>query len=72
MLLGATYRDFTDLRAYDGDPKEFYDGFHQTYNNTRRMMNVLFGVAPRSTIARIPADADILDHLPAVTTFTTD
>ena len=32
------------------------------------MINALFGIEPRSVAARIPADGDILDKLPAVTT----
>jgi hypothetical protein len=31
-------------------------------------MNALFGREPRRVAAEVPADTEILDHLPAVTT----
>jgi hypothetical protein len=67
----ATYLDFTDLASYGGDPREFYDTIHQTPINTRRMMNVLFGIRARDDVAtHLPTDSDILKHLPPVTTLT--
>lgn len=69
---GVVYRDFTQLASYDGDPKEFYDAVHQTPVNTRRMVNVLFGITARDVVADLPTDSDILKHLPPVTTLTTE
>ena len=69
---GALYRDFTKLASYDGDPKEFYDAERQTHRNTRKMLNVLFGIKAGDIMVDLPTDSDILKHLPPVTTLTTD
>jgi len=37
----ANFSDFSDIRAFAGDPQEFYDGVHPTVGNTRRMIDTL-------------------------------
>jgi hypothetical protein len=68
---GAAYRDFTDLASFNGDPKEFFDGHHQSSANLRKMVNVLFGLRPTDQVAKVPTDRDLLKHLPAISTLTT-
>jgi hypothetical protein len=69
---GAMYRDFTKLATYDGDPDQFYDSVHQTPVNTRKMINVLFGIGAADVVADLPTDREILKHLPSVTSLTTE
>jgi hypothetical protein len=33
--------DFTDVRSFGGDPDEFYDGYHMTVPNTRRLIDAV-------------------------------
>lgn len=39
---GCTYRDFTDLASFGGDPDDFDDGTHMTPRNGRRMLAAIF------------------------------
>lgn len=68
---GATYRDFTDIASYGGDPNEFWDGVHQTPENIRRMINTLFGHKPDEVVVKVPTDLEIMKNLPKITTLTT-
>ena len=68
---GFTYRDFTSLASYDADPDEFWDGMHQTPENCRRMINVLFGHRPGDVLIKLPSDLELLKSLPPINSFTT-
>jgi hypothetical protein len=68
---GCMYRDFTSLASYGGSPNNFWDGAHQTSENTRRMMNVLFGLPPEKIVAVVPTDQQILKNPPKITTLNT-
>jgi hypothetical protein len=68
---GCVYRDFTSLASYQGSPNEFWDGAHQTPENLRRMINVLFDLPPEKIVAKVPTDDEILRHPPAITTLNT-
>ena len=39
---GGTYRDFSDLESFAGDPEMFYDGVHMWTENCERMIRELF------------------------------
>ncbi len=65
---GATYRDFTDVGSYDGDPRAFWDHIHQQPDNISRMINVLFGLPPGTYLDRsrpdaLPTDVELLERL---------
>ena len=60
----ARFRDFSSLASYQGDPCEFWDPWHQTSENIRRMTNVMFGIDPAKPVTELPADSDLLDQLP--------
>jgi len=68
---GAVYRDLSDLASFQGDPTQFGDGTHATDDNLRRLTNVLFDLNPDLVVARLPADQQILEHLPPVNTLDT-
>jgi hypothetical protein len=66
-----TYRNFEELASFGGSPDEFWDGSHLTPKNVRRMINTLFGIDPGETVAKLPADGEMMDNLPPVTTLDT-
>ncbi len=68
---GFTYRDFTRLTSYNGDPGEFWDGMHQTPENCRRMINVLFGHSSEEVIVKVPSDIELLRNLPPINSLNT-
>ena len=46
---GCTYRDFTELASFGGNPDDFDDGTHMTRGNGRRMLAAIFGKNTAST-----------------------
>jgi hypothetical protein len=61
--LALNYRDFSDLASFGGAPDEFWDSCHQTPANMQRMTNVLFGINPMHSMARLPSEVDLLRGL---------
>jgi hypothetical protein len=60
---GAKFWDFRYPKTYGGDPNGFWDGQHQTSENDRRMMNVMFGLPPEVMATFFPDDLTVLNSV---------
>lgn len=64
----AKFYDFRSLSSFNGDQREFWDPWHVTPVNMKRMVNRLFDLDAETVHAAIPDDMDLIQNPPASST----